>query len=88
MRPDLGWPPAPRLLLIVCGDRNIALYACKYPIKVGTDSAEGHSIKAIMSISMMAVLERRLSPDEARFGVAASTTSYPLILCSACNIAL
>ena len=27
--------------------------------------AEGHSIKAIMSISMVAVLEHRLSPDEA-----------------------
>ena len=35
-------------VLIVVGACNIALKACKYPIKVGVDTAEGHSIKAIM----------------------------------------
>ena len=58
------------------------------PIKVGADSEEGHSIKAMMSSSMVTVLQRRISPDEARFGVAASTTSTLLIVCGACNIAL
>ena len=59
-------------LLIVCGARNIELQACKYHIEVGADSAEGHCIKAMLSLSMVAVLQRRISPDEARFGVAAS----------------
>ena len=53
-------------LLIVCGDRNIALWACKYPIHVGTDRAEGHCVKANMSISMVTVLERGISPDDAK----------------------
>ena len=75
-------------LLIVCGACNIALQAYKYLIKVCADSAEGHSIKAIMSLLMEAVLQRRISPDEARFGVAASSTSTLLIVCGACNIAL
>ena len=75
-------------LLIVVGASNIALQACKYPIRVGTDSAEGHSIKAIMSISMEAVQQRRLSPDEASFEVATSTTSTLLIVCGDRNIAL
>ena len=51
-------------LLIVVGDCNIPLQAYKYPIKVGADSAEGHCIKAMLSISMVAVLQRRISPDE------------------------
>ena len=34
-----------------------------------------------MSISMVAVLQRRIIPDEARFGVAASITSYLLVVC-------
>ena len=76
-------------LLIVCGGCNIKLQAYKYPIKVGADSAEGHSIKAaIMSLSMVAVLQCRIRPDEARFGVAASTTSTLLIVVGACNIEL
>ena len=45
-------------------------------------------IKAIMSLSIVAVLQRRISPDEARFGFAASTTSTLLIVCGACNIDL
>ena len=75
-------------LLIVSGARNIELWAYKYPIKVGADSAEGHGIKAMMSITMVAVLQRRISPDEAWFGVAASTTSTLLIACGSFNIAL
>ena len=34
-----------------------------------------------------AMLHPRSSPDEARFGVAASITSYLQIVCSVCNIA-
>ena len=34
------------------------------------------------------VLQRNISPDEARFGVAASTTSTLLIVVGACNIDL
>ena len=75
-------------LLIVFGACNIALQAYKYLIKVGADNAEGHSIKAMMSLSMVAVLQRRLCPDEARFEVAASTTSTLLIVCGAWNIEL
>ena len=41
-----------------------------------------------MSISMVAVLQRRIIPDEARFGVAASITSYLLVVCGGCNKAL
>ena len=37
---------------------------------------------------MVAVLQRRLSPDEASFEVAASTTSTLLIVCGDRNIAL
>ena len=59
-----------------------------WPIKVGADSAEGHSIKAMMCLSMVEVLQRRLSPDEVRLGVAASTTSTLLIVVGACNIEL
>ena len=54
----------------------------------GKDSAEGHSIKAMLSLSMVTVLQRRVSPDEARFGVAASTTSTLLIVVGTHNIAL
>ena len=36
----------------------------KWPIKVGADSTEGHCIKAMLSISMVEVLQARLSPDE------------------------
>ena len=36
---------------------------------------------------MAAVLQRRLSPDEVRFGVAGSTTSYLLDVCGGCDIA-
>ena len=50
--------------------------------------AEGHSIKDIMSLSMVAVLQPRSRPDEARFGVAASITSTLLIVCGARNIEL
>ena len=42
----------------------------------------------MLSLSMVAVLQRRISPDEARFGVAASTTSTLLIVVGAHNIAL
>ena len=41
----------------------------------------------MMSLSMVAVLQRRLSPDEASFEVAASTTSTLLIVCGGGNIA-
>ena len=75
-------------LLIVFGGCNIALQAYKYTIKVGADREEGHSIKAMLSLSMVAVLQRGISPDEARFGVAASTTSTLLIVVGGCNIAL
>ena len=36
----------------------------KTAIKVGADSTEGYSIKAIMSLSIMEVLQARLCPDE------------------------
>ena len=86
MRQDLGWPPAPHLpssswlapVIKHCRQK-------KYPIKVGADSDEGYSIKAMLSLSMVEVLKRRLSPDEARLGVAASTTSYLLVICGDCN---
>ena len=45
----------------------------KWPINVGVDSTEGHGIKAMLSILMVAVLQRGISPDEVRFGVADST---------------
>ncbi len=47
------------------GGRNRASQAHKKTNKVGADSAEGHSIKVIKSLSMVAVLQRRISPDEA-----------------------
>ena len=56
-------------------------------INVGADSTEGHCIKAMLSSSMVEVLQHRLSPDDARFGVASSTTSYLLVVCGGCNIA-
>ena len=40
-----------------------------------------------MSTSMVAVLQRRLRPDEASFEVATSTTSYLLVVCGGCKIA-
>ena len=42
----------------------------------------------MMSMAMMEVLQARLSPDEANFGVAASTTSTLLIVVGARNIEL
>ena len=42
----------------------------------------------MMSMAMVAVLQRGISPDEARFGVAASTTSTLLIVVGARNIEL
>ena len=36
---------------------------------------------------MVAVLQRRISPDEAWFGVAARTPSHLLVVCGGCNIA-
>ena len=51
---------------------------------------KGTSIKAMLSLSMDEVLQaRRMSPDDASFGVAAITTSYPpQSWCGGCNIAL
>ena len=56
-------------------------------IKVSADSREGYCIKAMRSISMVAVLQPSLCPEEARFGVAASTSSHLLVECGGCNIA-
>ena len=50
-------------LLVVCSGYNIAFRVCKWPIKVGADSTEGHSIKALRSLAMMDELNRRLCPD-------------------------
>ena len=55
---------------------------------MGADSTEGHCIKAMLCISMVEVLQRRISPDEARFGVAASTTSTLLVVVGVRNIEL
>ena len=64
MRPDLGWPPAPHLPSSSWLAPAIYLFrAYKYPVKVGADSAEGHSIKGMMSLAMVAVLQRGISPD-------------------------
>ena len=49
--------------------------------------AAGHSIKVIMSLLMVEVVQPRFRPDEARFGVAASITSTLHIVCGARNIA-
>ena len=42
-----------------------SIVGIKRPIKVRVDSTEGHYIKAMLSLSMVAVLQRRISPDEA-----------------------
>ena len=52
-------------LLFVCGGCNIAFRVSKWPINVGADSTEGHSIKAMLSLLMMEVLQARLFPDDA-----------------------
>ena len=67
-----------------------SILGIKYLIKVGNvgvDSTEGRSIKAMLSLSMGEVIQARLSPDDASFGVAASTTSYLLVVSGGCNIA-
>ena len=74
-------------LLFVCGGCNIAFRVLKCRINVGADSTEGHSIKAMLSLSMVEVLKARICPDDTRFGVAASTTSHLLFVCGGCNIA-
>ena len=51
------------------------------------DGTEGHRIKVMLSFSMDEVLKPRPCPDDASFGVAASTTSYLLVVCGGCNIA-
>ena len=74
-------------LLVVCIGCNIAFRVYKWPIKVGANSTEGRSIKAMLSLSMVKVLQARGCPDDDRFGVAASTSSYLLVVCVGCNIA-
>ena len=74
-------------LLIVCGGCNKAFRVWKCSIKVGADNTEGHCIKAMVSLSMVEVLQARLRPDDCWYGVAASTTSYLSIVCGCCNIA-
>ena len=71
--------------LVVCGGCNKAFEVKKWPIEVGADRTEGHCIKAMLSKSMGEVLQRRISLDEARFGVAASTTSDLVVVCGGCN---
>ena len=85
---DLGLPPAPHPPSHRVWRLQYSIVGIKYPIKVGAVSTEGHCIKAMMSISMVAVLQRRISPDEIRFGVDASTTSTLLIVVGARNIEL
>ena len=74
-------------LPVMCCGCHIAFRVWKWPINVGTDSIEGHGIKVMPSFSMMEVLQRRFWPDDARFGVAASTISYLLVVCDGCNVA-
>ncbi len=40
----------------------------------------------MLSFAMVEVLQPRLSPDDACFGGAASTTSYLLVVCGGCNM--
>ena len=49
--------------------------------------SEGHCIKAMMSMVIGEVVEARIYPDDASFGVAANTTSHLLVVCGGCNIA-
>ena len=72
--------------LVVFGGCNIAFSVCKWPIKVSKDSTEGHCIKAMRSFSIVEVLQPRLWPDDAWFGMAACTISYFLVVCGGCNI--
>ena len=53
----------------------------------GANSTEGHCIKAMLSLSMVEVLQARGCPDDNWLGVAASTTSYLLVVCGDCDIA-
>ena len=69
-------------LVLVCGGCSIALRVWKWPIYVGADSTEGHCIKAMLSFSMGEVLQPRPWPDDVGFGVAASTTTYLLVVCA------
>ena len=52
-------------LLIASRNCNIAFRVYKLFINIGSDSSEGHSIKAMMSISMVEVLQARSRPDDA-----------------------